>query len=71
MLYWTELFDIFIWIQSGIAVLVLGVSHSTIGTCVLVEFTLTERIFKAFDIFVNGVLSAGHINVINMVGREQ
>eukprot|EP00959_Pyramimonas_sp_CCMP1952_P034652 726364-Pyramimonas_sp.AAC.1 len=52
-------------------VLVFGVSHSTVGICVLVEFTLTESIFNAFDIFVTGVLSTGHVNVINMLGREQ
>eukprot|EP00959_Pyramimonas_sp_CCMP1952_P346189 7251012-Pyramimonas_sp.AAC.1 len=39
--------------------------------CVLVECTLTKGIFKAFDILVNGVLSAGHIGAINMLGREQ
>eukprot|EP00959_Pyramimonas_sp_CCMP1952_P181529 3795303-Pyramimonas_sp.AAC.1 len=65
------MFDIFILIQSDIAVLVLGASHSTVGICVLAESTLTENIFNAFDTFVNGVLSTGHINVINMLGREQ
>eukprot|EP00959_Pyramimonas_sp_CCMP1952_P250784 5242118-Pyramimonas_sp.AAC.1 len=58
-------------IQSDIAVLVLGVSYSTVGICVLVEFTLTEGICNAFDIHVSAVLSAGHIDVINVLGREQ
>eukprot|EP00959_Pyramimonas_sp_CCMP1952_P201487 4213299-Pyramimonas_sp.AAC.1 len=67
----TELFDVFILIQGSIAVLVLSVSHSTVRIRVLVESTLTERIFNAIDLSVNGVLSTGHINVINMLGREQ
>eukprot|EP00959_Pyramimonas_sp_CCMP1952_P051448 1074942-Pyramimonas_sp.AAC.1 len=71
MLYRTELFDIFILIQSDIAVLVRGASHSTVGICVLVEFTLTKGAFNAFDRRVNGVLSTGHIDVISMLGREQ
>eukprot|EP00959_Pyramimonas_sp_CCMP1952_P451466 9452411-Pyramimonas_sp.AAC.1 len=70
MLYRTELFDIFILVQSAIAAPVLGASHSTIGTCALVECTLTESIFHAFVIFVHGVPSTGHTNVINMPGRE-
>eukprot|EP00959_Pyramimonas_sp_CCMP1952_P026274 551610-Pyramimonas_sp.AAC.1 len=71
MLYRTELFDIFILIQSDIAVLVLGASHSTVGICMRVEFTLARSIFNAFDTFVNGVLNTDHIDVINMLGREQ
>eukprot|EP00959_Pyramimonas_sp_CCMP1952_P362104 7583810-Pyramimonas_sp.AAC.1 len=39
--------------------------------CVLVKFTPAESISNAFDWFVNGVLSASRINVINMLGREQ
>eukprot|EP00959_Pyramimonas_sp_CCMP1952_P180696 3778185-Pyramimonas_sp.AAC.1 len=71
MLYRTELFDIFILILSDIAVLDLGVYHSTVGMCMLVECTLTRGIFKAFDILANGVLSAGHVGAINMLGSEQ
>eukprot|EP00959_Pyramimonas_sp_CCMP1952_P318631 6667266-Pyramimonas_sp.AAC.1 len=71
MLYRTELFDVFILVQSDIAVLIVGASHSIIGACVLVDCTLTKRIFSAFDRLVNGNLSAGHIDVINMFGREQ
>eukprot|EP00959_Pyramimonas_sp_CCMP1952_P196782 4114614-Pyramimonas_sp.AAC.1 len=71
MMYSTELFDTFILVQSDIVVLILDVSRSTVGLCVLVEFTLTTRVFNAFDILVNRVRSADHINVINMLGREQ
>eukprot|EP00959_Pyramimonas_sp_CCMP1952_P415219 8700198-Pyramimonas_sp.AAC.1 len=39
--------------------------------CVLVEFTLPKGVFYALDILVNGVLSAGHVDVINVFGREQ
>eukprot|EP00959_Pyramimonas_sp_CCMP1952_P182444 3815101-Pyramimonas_sp.AAC.1 len=66
-----ELFSLSTSIQGNIAVLVLSVSRITVSICVLVEFTLTESIFNAFDIFVNGILSAGHTNVIDMFGREQ
>eukprot|EP00959_Pyramimonas_sp_CCMP1952_P366313 7671916-Pyramimonas_sp.AAC.2 len=71
MSYGTELFDVFILVQSGITVLILGVYHSTAGARVLVEFTLTKGIFYALDILVNGVLSASHIDIIHMFGREQ
>eukprot|EP00959_Pyramimonas_sp_CCMP1952_P088498 1851580-Pyramimonas_sp.AAC.1 len=71
MLYRAGLFDIFILIQSDIAVLVLCASHGALRACVLVELTLTKGIFNAFGIFVNGVLSAGDIDAINMLGREQ
>eukprot|EP00959_Pyramimonas_sp_CCMP1952_P182791 3822650-Pyramimonas_sp.AAC.1 len=71
MLYRTELFDVFILVQSGIAVLIFGVSHSAVGACVLVEITLSKSIFYALDTLVNGVLSPGHIDIINMLGREQ
>eukprot|EP00959_Pyramimonas_sp_CCMP1952_P405507 8498951-Pyramimonas_sp.AAC.1 len=69
MLYRTELFDVFILAQNDIAVLVLGVYHSTVGARVLVEFTFTKHDFYALDTLVNGVLSAGHIEIIN--GRGQ
>eukprot|EP00959_Pyramimonas_sp_CCMP1952_P215817 4514100-Pyramimonas_sp.AAC.1 len=57
--------------RSDIAVLICGVYHSTVGARVLVEFTLSKGIFYALDILVNGVLSAGHIDIINMLGRGQ
>eukprot|EP00959_Pyramimonas_sp_CCMP1952_P066837 1395427-Pyramimonas_sp.AAC.1 len=62
MLYGTELFDLFILVQSDIAVLILGVSHSTVGACVLVELTLTQGLFNAFDRLVNSVLRTGHLS---------
>eukprot|EP00959_Pyramimonas_sp_CCMP1952_P433359 9075034-Pyramimonas_sp.AAC.1 len=71
MLYRTELFNMFILIRSGIAVLILGASHSTVPACVLFEFTLTKGILNAFGSLVNSVLCTGHSNVINMLGREQ
>eukprot|EP00959_Pyramimonas_sp_CCMP1952_P286646 5993974-Pyramimonas_sp.AAC.2 len=71
MLYRTGLFDIFIWVRSGIAALILGVYHSTIGARVLVEFSLTKSVFYALDTLVNGVLKAGHIDIINAFGRGQ
>eukprot|EP00959_Pyramimonas_sp_CCMP1952_P308083 6447609-Pyramimonas_sp.AAC.1 len=43
----------------------------TVSGRVLVECILTERIIDAFDRLVNGVLSTGHINVIDMLGRGQ
>eukprot|EP00959_Pyramimonas_sp_CCMP1952_P427064 8944625-Pyramimonas_sp.AAC.1 len=58
-------------IQSGIAVLILGVPRSTVRICVLVEFTLTKGILKQIGILVNSVFSTGHVYVINMFGREQ
>eukprot|EP00959_Pyramimonas_sp_CCMP1952_P327798 6862745-Pyramimonas_sp.AAC.1 len=71
MLYRTELFDVFVVVQRNTAVLILGISHSTIGACVLVELTLTRGVFYALDALVNGVLCASHIEVINVFGREQ
>eukprot|EP00959_Pyramimonas_sp_CCMP1952_P168709 3524699-Pyramimonas_sp.AAC.1 len=71
MLYGTEMLDVFIWVQSDIAVLILGISHSAIGARVLVEFTLTKSVFYAFYILVKGVLSSGHIDIIHMFGRKQ
>eukprot|EP00959_Pyramimonas_sp_CCMP1952_P051566 1077460-Pyramimonas_sp.AAC.2 len=71
MLYRTELLDVFVLAQSNIAALILGISHSAIGVCVLVEFTLAKNVFYAHDMLVNGVPSAGHIDIINMFGREQ
>eukprot|EP00959_Pyramimonas_sp_CCMP1952_P008723 182522-Pyramimonas_sp.AAC.1 len=71
MLYRTELLDVFDLVQRNIAVLVLGLSHGTLGVCVLVEFTLTTGVFYGFGALVNGVLSAGHIGIINMFGRRQ
>eukprot|EP00959_Pyramimonas_sp_CCMP1952_P267306 5588916-Pyramimonas_sp.AAC.1 len=71
MLYRTELFDIFIFVQSDIAVLILSVSHSTVRICVPVEFTLTKGILNTCDILVTNVLSTGHVDAINMFGREQ
>eukprot|EP00959_Pyramimonas_sp_CCMP1952_P399233 8365459-Pyramimonas_sp.AAC.1 len=59
MLYQTELLDVFVSVQSIIAVLILSVSHSTIG------------VFNALDRLVNGVISIGHIGIINMFGRKQ
>eukprot|EP00959_Pyramimonas_sp_CCMP1952_P056390 1177599-Pyramimonas_sp.AAC.1 len=70
MLYTTELLDVFVSVQSNIAVLILGISHITIGVCVLVEFTLTKGVFYALDTLVNHVLSAGHIDIISMFGRK-
>eukprot|EP00959_Pyramimonas_sp_CCMP1952_P024083 505234-Pyramimonas_sp.AAC.1 len=71
MLYMTELFNVFTLIQSDVAVLVIGVPHSTVRICVLVELTLTIGILNAFNIIVNSVLSTCHVNDINMLGREQ
>eukprot|EP00959_Pyramimonas_sp_CCMP1952_P285093 5960875-Pyramimonas_sp.AAC.1 len=71
MLYRTELLDVFTLVQSDITVLILGVNHSTVGARVLVEFTLAEGVFYACDIPVNGVISAGHIDIVNVFGREQ
>eukprot|EP00959_Pyramimonas_sp_CCMP1952_P257452 5378751-Pyramimonas_sp.AAC.1 len=71
MLYRTELLDVFVLVQSNIAILILAISHSTVGVCVLVEFTLNKGALYALDMLVNGVLSAGHIDIINMFGREQ
>eukprot|EP00959_Pyramimonas_sp_CCMP1952_P392348 8221644-Pyramimonas_sp.AAC.1 len=42
--------------------LIFGVSHSTVGVCVLVEITLAKGIVNAFDSLVNGVLSTGHVS---------
>eukprot|EP00959_Pyramimonas_sp_CCMP1952_P205750 4302563-Pyramimonas_sp.AAC.1 len=71
MLYRTELFDVFVLVQRSTTTLIAGISHSTIGACVLVEFTLAKSVFYTLDALVNGVLCAGHIDVINMFGREQ
>eukprot|EP00959_Pyramimonas_sp_CCMP1952_P189661 3967664-Pyramimonas_sp.AAC.1 len=43
----------------------------TVGTCALAGFTLAKGVFYAFDILVNCALSTGHIDSINMFGREQ
>eukprot|EP00959_Pyramimonas_sp_CCMP1952_P260481 5446694-Pyramimonas_sp.AAC.1 len=53
------------------AVLILGISHSTSGICVLVALTVTIDIFYALDILANGVLSTGRMEIINMFGRKQ
>eukprot|EP00959_Pyramimonas_sp_CCMP1952_P232985 4869222-Pyramimonas_sp.AAC.1 len=71
ILYRTELLHVCMLIQSGIAVLILGVSHRTVCACVLVDFTLTKSVFYACVILVEGVLRAGHIDIINTFGREQ
>eukprot|EP00959_Pyramimonas_sp_CCMP1952_P076510 1598739-Pyramimonas_sp.AAC.1 len=42
-----------------------------VHVCLLVECTLTEGVFYALDALVNGVLCAGHIDVVNAFGREQ
>eukprot|EP00959_Pyramimonas_sp_CCMP1952_P003427 71758-Pyramimonas_sp.AAC.1 len=55
----------------NIAVLILGIYHITIGACVFVEFTLAQSVLDAIDVFVHGVPSAGHIDGIDMFGREQ
>eukprot|EP00959_Pyramimonas_sp_CCMP1952_P260241 5441215-Pyramimonas_sp.AAC.1 len=71
MLYGTELLDLFVSVQSNIAALILGISHSTTGAFVLVEFTLTKNVFYALDILVNGVLSTSHVDIVNTFGRKQ
>eukprot|EP00959_Pyramimonas_sp_CCMP1952_P237653 4966355-Pyramimonas_sp.AAC.1 len=71
MLYRTELLDLLVLVQSNVAVLILGTSHCTIGASVLVELTLTTGVFYALDILANGVLSTGHIGIIDMFGREK
>eukprot|EP00959_Pyramimonas_sp_CCMP1952_P099340 2076838-Pyramimonas_sp.AAC.1 len=71
MLYRTELLDVFVLVQGNIAVLVLGISHSTIGACVLVEFSRAKGVLYALGIFAHGVFSAGHSDIINMLGRAQ
>eukprot|EP00959_Pyramimonas_sp_CCMP1952_P460958 9480748-Pyramimonas_sp.AAC.1 len=48
----------------------IGISHSTIGACVL-EFTLAKGVFYALEMRVNSVLSADHIDIMNMFGRKQ
>eukprot|EP00959_Pyramimonas_sp_CCMP1952_P108370 2265871-Pyramimonas_sp.AAC.1 len=53
------------------AALILGISHSASGARVLVEFTLTKGVFYPLDALVDDVLCAGHIDAINMFGREQ
>eukprot|EP00959_Pyramimonas_sp_CCMP1952_P367071 7688256-Pyramimonas_sp.AAC.1 len=71
MLYRTDLLGVFVLVQSNIAVLIHGIYRSKIGACVHVEFTLAKGAFSALDMFVNGVLNAGHIDIINMFGRKQ
>eukprot|EP00959_Pyramimonas_sp_CCMP1952_P216149 4521027-Pyramimonas_sp.AAC.1 len=71
MLYRTELSDVFVLAQSNTAVLIRGIYHNTIGTRVLVEFTLTKSVFYALDALVNSVLCTDRCDVINMFGREQ
>eukprot|EP00959_Pyramimonas_sp_CCMP1952_P272867 5704183-Pyramimonas_sp.AAC.1 len=71
MLHRTELLAVFVLVQSNIAVLILGIYHSAIGARVFVEFTLTKGVFDALDALANGVLSAGHIDIINIFGRKQ
>eukprot|EP00959_Pyramimonas_sp_CCMP1952_P107974 2257668-Pyramimonas_sp.AAC.1 len=70
MLYTTELFDVFVLAPRNTAILVLGISHSAVAVRVLVAFTLTKSVFYAHDALVNGALCAGHIDVINVRGRE-
>eukprot|EP00959_Pyramimonas_sp_CCMP1952_P464180 9486170-Pyramimonas_sp.AAC.1 len=45
--------------------------RSAIGARVLAEFPLTRGVLYALDGLVNGVLCAGHIDVINIFGCEQ
>eukprot|EP00959_Pyramimonas_sp_CCMP1952_P380222 7965604-Pyramimonas_sp.AAC.1 len=71
MLYRTELLDAFALVHSNIAALVLGISHSAISARELVEFTRAKSVFYAPDILVNGVLSAGQIDIFKMGGRKQ
>eukprot|EP00959_Pyramimonas_sp_CCMP1952_P429311 8991444-Pyramimonas_sp.AAC.1 len=71
MLSRTELLDVFVQVQSNTVVLILGIPHSTIGACGLVEFTCTKGVFYAFDVLDNGILCTGRIDVIIMFGREQ
>eukprot|EP00959_Pyramimonas_sp_CCMP1952_P417298 8743066-Pyramimonas_sp.AAC.1 len=66
----TELFDAFILVQCDI-VLILGIPHSAISICMLVESTSTNNTLYALDAIVNGVLGAGHIDLINASGCEQ
>eukprot|EP00959_Pyramimonas_sp_CCMP1952_P421160 8822540-Pyramimonas_sp.AAC.1 len=71
MLCRTELLVVFILAESGIAVLVLGASYSTVGACAVVGLTLTKGTFYALDTLVNGVLSACYMDIIHMFGRGQ
>eukprot|EP00959_Pyramimonas_sp_CCMP1952_P290379 6073671-Pyramimonas_sp.AAC.1 len=65
------MFDVFVLVQRNTAALVLGIYHSTNGARVPVEFALTKGATYALDALVNSALCTGHIDLINMCGREQ
>eukprot|EP00959_Pyramimonas_sp_CCMP1952_P241074 5038205-Pyramimonas_sp.AAC.1 len=50
---------------------ILCAPHIALGRCMFVEFALARSVLDALDALVNDVLSAGHINITNMMGCEQ
>eukprot|EP00959_Pyramimonas_sp_CCMP1952_P095069 1988361-Pyramimonas_sp.AAC.1 len=68
MLSKTELLDVFVLIKCNVTVPILCVAHSAIGRRVFVEFTFAKSILGTLDAPVDGALSAGHIDVINVLG---
>eukprot|EP00959_Pyramimonas_sp_CCMP1952_P316259 6619494-Pyramimonas_sp.AAC.2 len=70
MSYRTELLHVVVLVRSSIAVLIPGISHSAIGARVFVGLTIAIGVFYTLDTLVNGVPNAGHVDIINMFGRE-
>eukprot|EP00959_Pyramimonas_sp_CCMP1952_P045878 958720-Pyramimonas_sp.AAC.1 len=71
MLYRTELFDVFRFVQCENAAPILCAPPSASCTCTCVESALAKTVLDALRALVNGVLGAGHMNIINMLGCEQ
>eukprot|EP00959_Pyramimonas_sp_CCMP1952_P088334 1848016-Pyramimonas_sp.AAC.1 len=55
----------------NVAIPILCLHHSAVGICMFVELTFTKHILHALGAPVDGVLSAGHMNIINVLGCEK
>eukprot|EP00959_Pyramimonas_sp_CCMP1952_P347610 7281056-Pyramimonas_sp.AAC.1 len=54
--------------KGKIAVDALSISRSTLGRCVIAEFTSPRSIFNAIDALVDGALGAGRAYTIDVFG---
>ena len=54
-----------------VSVLCLGVPYGAVGVAVFVQLTCAEGSFYCIDVLVTRVLFTGHVDVVDVPGRQK
>ena len=62
---------LFVLVQVDVSVLCLGLPYGAFGVAVIIQLTYAEGSFYCFDVFVNRVFFTGHVDVVDVFGRQK